>query len=134
MTGKQSISSTVSPNPSTLLTESSFDFLSEREKRRLCLNRINHLKSLKPKFLHWKIFFISSNWFFESEHPFIDKSMFIIELALPSARLFGLGPKLYPAASSVCSSKKVLLDSCYYYYFFLIRRIRVNESKALLTG
>ena len=44
--------------------------------------------------------------FFECEHPFIDKPMAINEPAVASARLLGLGPKLYPTRS------KILLDSC----------------------
>ena len=73
MTGKQSISYHQEPK-SKHSTNRAFDFLSEKEKRRLCLNRINLLKSWKPKFLYWKIFFfISSNWFFECEQTIIDK-------------------------------------------------------------
>ena len=43
--------------------------LVEGEKRRLCLNRVKPLTSQSC--------FLSSNWFFECEHPFIDRTKVI---------------------------------------------------------
>ena len=37
---------------------------------------------------------LGTYWFFECEHPFIDKPTVITEPAIPSARLLGLGLKL----------------------------------------
>ena len=48
MKGKRSISYHGEPK-SKHSTNRAFDFLSEKEKRRLCLNRINLLKSWKPQ-------------------------------------------------------------------------------------
>ncbi|CAH3188145.1 unnamed protein product [Porites lobata] len=44
-----------------------FVVLSEKEKRRFCLNHVIPLKSLKPEYLDQ-----SSNWFSKCERPFID--------------------------------------------------------------
>ena len=49
-----------------------------------------------PNFWTSQSRFPSSNWFFECEPQFIDKPIVITEPAIPSARLLGLGSKLYP--------------------------------------
>ena len=41
--------------------------------------------------------FLSSNWFSECEHPFIDKRTDLTEPAVPSTGPWGLGLKLYPS-------------------------------------
>ena len=43
------------------------------------------------------LFFFCQPGFFECEYPFIEKAMSITEPAVPSARLLGLGSKLYPS-------------------------------------
>ena len=47
----------------------------EEEKRRFCLNHAKPLKSLHLSLWTSQSCFLSSNWFFEWEHPFIDKPM-----------------------------------------------------------
>ena len=47
----------------------------EEEKRRFCLNHVKPLKSPHPSLWTSQSYFNSSNWFFECEHPFIDKPM-----------------------------------------------------------
>ena len=49
-----------------------------------------------PKFSITQSCFLSSNWFFECEHSFIEKPMIMWEATVTSARLLGLGLKLYP--------------------------------------
>ena len=51
----------------TLRAMPPFVVLSGKEKRRLCLNHVIPLKSLKPEYLDQ-----SSNWFSKWERPFID--------------------------------------------------------------
>jgi len=46
-------------------------------------------------------------FFFECEHPFIDKPMVITEPAVPSTQLLGLGSKLYPS-NMLCMLNKDL--------------------------
>ena len=41
--------------------------------------------------------FLSSNLFSECQYPLIDKPMLIIKPNVPSTRLLGMGPKLYPS-------------------------------------
>ena len=41
--------------------------------------------------------FLSSNLFSECQYPLIDKPMLIIKPTVPSTRLLGMGPKLYPS-------------------------------------
>ena len=55
--------------------------------------------------------FLSSNWFFECRHPFIDKPINIIEPAVPSTLLLGLGSKLYPSDMQGMLNKDVI-NSC----------------------
>ena len=54
----------------------------------LCLNCVKPFESPHAQTL-------LSNWFFECEHSFIDKPMVITEPVVPSARLLGIGSKLY---------------------------------------
>ena len=83
---------------STLRAELHFVFLRGEEKRTLCLNPVNPLRSSKPKLLDQSILFsLLKLFFFEREHPFIDKPIVITEPAVPSAQLLGLGSKLYPS-------------------------------------
>ena len=49
---------------------------------------------------------------FECERPFIDEPMVITEPAVPSARVVGLGSKLYPSNMQRMLTKKILLNSC----------------------
>ena len=55
--------------------------------------------------------FLLSNWFFKCRHQFIDKPIIIIEPAVPSALLLGLGLKLYPSNMQGMLNKDVI-DSC----------------------
>ena len=82
----------------TLRTKPLFVFLSE-ERKRCCLNHLKPFKLAQPELLDWStLFFFCQTFFFECEHPFIDKSLSITEPAVPSARLLGLGTKLYPSS------------------------------------
>ena len=63
----------------------------------LCLNCVKSLKSPQPNFWTSQSCFLSSNWFFECEHPFIDKPMVITEPVAVGVRVLGLGSKLYPS-------------------------------------
>ena len=47
----------------------------EEEKRRFCLNHVKPLKSPHPSLWTSQSYFLSSNWFFECAHPFIDEPM-----------------------------------------------------------
>ena len=69
-------------------------FLIEEEKMRLCLNRVKAKTSerVKPVFLVWAI---------------IDKPTVINEPAVPSARLLGLGSKLYPSSMQRMPNKDI---------------------------
>ena len=78
---------------------SPFVFLVRRRirKRRFYLNRVDPLQSPKPELLDWSVLFslvklVRS----ECEHRFIDKPTVVTEPTVPSARLKGLGSKLYP--------------------------------------
>ena len=51
----------------TIRAELPFLFLSNEEREKLRLNRVNPLKSPKLELLSYSL---SSNWFAESEHPF----------------------------------------------------------------
>ena len=56
-------------------------------------------------------FFLSSNWFFECRHQFIDKPIIIVEPAVPSTLLLGLGSKLYPSNMQGMLNEDVI-NSC----------------------
>ena len=95
------------------------------EKRRLCLNRGSQ------NFSTTQSCFLSSNWFFECEHSFIDKPMVTTEAAVPRARLLGLGLKLYP------SNLKRMLNKDFTRFIQSLSRVRKNrpsERKPLLEG
>ena len=64
---------------------------------------------------------------FECEHPLIDKPIFIVEPAVPSAELSRLRSILYPSKMSRMLNK-ILLDSC------RVLQNRASERKALLAG
>ena len=69
--------------------------------------------------------------FFKPEHPFIDKPMVITEPAVPSARLLGLGSRLYP------SNMQRMLNKDLTQFKQSLSRVRQNlesERKALLVG
>ena len=70
----------------TLRAMPPFVVLSEKEKRRFCLNHVIPLKSLKPEYLDQ-----SSNWFSKCERPVIDEPMAITKPAVPCAQLLCLG-------------------------------------------
>ena len=80
----------ISGSYTTLRAESLFVFLNEKEKKRL---HLNHIKPLSSRVVN--LVFPLQTGFFECEHPFIDKPLAINEPAVASARLVGLGPKLY---------------------------------------
>ena len=80
----------ISGSYTTLRAESHFVFLNEKEKKRL---HLNHIKPLSSRVVN--LVFPLQTGFFECEHPFIDKPLAINEPAVASARLVGLGPKLY---------------------------------------
>ena len=56
-------------------------------------------------------FFLSPNWFFECRHQFIYKPIIIIEPAVPSTLLLGLGSKLYPSNMQGMLNEDVI-NSC----------------------
>ena len=72
-------------------------FLVEKEKSRLCMNRVKS-KVAAARFSGLVNLIFSRQtvfFFFECKHMFIDKPMVITEPTVPSAR--GLGSKLYPS-------------------------------------
>ena len=77
----------------------SFCLLGEEEnkKRRFYLNRVDPLQSPKPELLDWSVLFsLVKLVCSECEYRFIDKPTVVTEPTVPSARLKGLGSKLYP--------------------------------------
>ena len=64
-----------------------FAFLTEEEKRRLVWLCLNHVKPAQT----------GQTGFLECEHPFIDEPMLRTKPPVASARLLGLGSKLYPS-------------------------------------
>ena len=76
--------------------EHPFVFLSEEDKRRLCLNNDNFWSRHSPNFRTSQCCFLSSNWFFLVwVCLLIDKPMVIKKLTIASMWLLGLGSKLY---------------------------------------
>ena len=75
--------------------EPSSVFSREEEKRRFCLNHVRPLKSPKPNFWARQACTLSSIWFSECEHSFIDKLNVTTEPTV--LLLLGLGSKLYPS-------------------------------------
>ena len=84
-----------------------------------------------PNFWTGQSRFLSSNCFFECEHPFIDKPMVVTEPAVASAWLIGLGSKLYPS-NIPCMLDKYLTRFVQSLYW--VRQNRANERKSLLIG
>ena len=62
-------------------------FLIKEQKRRLCLNRVNFLWSPQTS----QSFLLSSLYFYERKHSFIDKPMIITEPSVARALLLSLG-------------------------------------------
>ena len=115
----------------TLRPEPLFVFLIEEEKRRLYLNGVKPLRSPSPNFWTSQSRFFASNWFFECEHLFINKSIVITEPAVASTRLLGLGSKLYP------SNMQRILKKDLTQFTESLSRVRQNQAsqrKALLAG
>ena len=77
----------------TLPANSPSVVLIKEEKKRRCLYPVKPLRSPQFDLLDKSIFFLSTNWFFECEHPFIDKPMVRTEPAVASARSLGLDSK-----------------------------------------
>ena len=67
----------------TLRAMPPFVVLSEKEKRKFCLNHVIPLKSLKPEYLDQ-----SSNWFSKCERPVIEEPMAITKPAVPVCTAF----------------------------------------------
>ena len=61
-------------------------------------------------------------FFFECEHLFIDKPMVITEPAVASARLLGLGSKLYPSNIQGMLKKDLITQ-------FMIQSPRVRQNR-----
>ena len=72
--------------------------------------------------------FFCLTFFFECEHPFIDKSPSITEPAVPSARILGLGTKLYPSSMQRMLNKDL---TWFTQSLFRVRRKQAGERKAL---
>ena len=81
----------------TLRVDHPLAFFSEENKRRLCLNCVKPLRSPQQNISTSQSCFLSSNWFFECEHLFIDKPMVITEPVAVGVLVLGLGSKLYPS-------------------------------------
>ena len=83
-----------------------------------------NLLTSQPCFLSW-------NWFFECEHPFINKPMVLTESAVPSTRPLGLGWKLYPSNMQRMLNKDLprFIQS-----LSRARQNRASDRKVLLTG
>ena len=81
-------SSSNAPNPPLSPPCEQSLLLSSWGEEGLCLNCVKPFESPHAQTL-------LSNWFFKCEHSFIDKPMVITEPVVPSARLLGIGSKLY---------------------------------------
>ena len=65
------------------------------------------------------------------EHPFTDEPMFTTEPTVPSARILGLGSKMYQGNMSRMLNKDL---SRFTQSLSLIRQNRVSERKAVLLA
>ena len=75
--------------------------------------------------------FLSSNWVFVREHPFIDKPMFITEPVVPSERILGLGTKLYPRNMQRMLKRDLVR---FMQFFSRVGQNRESKRKVLLVG
>ena len=74
-------------------------FLIEEQKRRLCLNRVNFLWSPQTS----QSFLLSSLYFYERKHSFIDKSMIHNRTLCSKRTVIRPGAKLYPSNNTSSS-------------------------------
>ena len=127
---------------------SSVFFVSEEEKRSFCLNRVKPLKLPQPRTSVQVNLVLSLSLslslsrerererisFFEREHPFIDKLMFITEQAVARTPPLRLGSKLYPGNIPRMLNRaltRFILDSCG--VFLEYAKIKQAKTNALLT-
>ena len=87
--------------------------------------------SPQPELLDETILFFPPNLVFESEHPFFCKPMVINKPAVASARLLGIGSKLYPS-NMPCMLSNYLTRITQ--GLSRVRKNRLGERKPLLTG
>ena len=119
-------------------------FVSEEEKRSFCLNRVKPLKLPQPRTSVQVNLVLSLSLslslsrerisFFEREHPFIDKLMFITEPAVARTPPLRLGSKLYPGNIPRMLNRaltRFILDSCG--VFLEYAKIKQAKTNALLT-
>ena len=119
-------------------------FVSEEEKRSFCLNRVKPLKLPQPRTSVQVNLVLSLSLslslsrerisFFEREHPFIDKLMFITEQAVARTPPLRLGSKLYPGNIPRMLNRaltRFILDSCG--VFLEYAKIKQAKTNALLT-
>ena len=123
MTGKQSISYDGDPKSKYSTNRTFLWFLEwEGEKKALFDSHLEVSLAEAQISVLENLFFLSSNWFFECEHPFIDKSMFIIEPAIPSARLYcqpGFKTVSQQQAAHV-HGRFYLIHAEFFFFFFLM--------------
>ena len=111
-------------------------FVSEEEKRSFCLNRVKPLKLPQPRTSVQVNLVLSLERisFFEREHPFIDKLMFITEPAVARTPPLRLGSKLYPGNIPRMLNRaliRFIFDSCG--VFLEYAKIKQAKTNALLT-
>ena len=111
-------------------------FVSEEEKRSFCLNRVKPLKLPQPRTSVQVNLVLSRERisFFEREHPFIDKLMFITEPAVARTPPLRLGSKPYPGNIPRMLNRaltRFILDSCG--VFLEYAKIKQAKTNALLT-
>ena len=105
-----------------------FVFLSEEDKRRLCLNHVKLLKS--PNFWTSQSCFLSSNWLFLVwVCLLIAKPMVIKKLTIASMGLLGLGSKL--ETCHPCSTRPYMT---FMQSFSRVHQNRISQTKVLLAG
>ena len=75
-------------------------------------------------------FFSGQTGFFEYEHTFIDNPRVTTEPAVPSARLLGLGSKLYPSNMLRMLNKNL---NCFVQCLSSARQNRASERQVLLA-
>ena len=134
MTGKQSISYDGDPKSKYSTNRTFLWFLEwEGEKKALFDSHLEVSLAEAQISVLENLFFLSSNWFFECEHPFIDKSMFIIEPAIPSARLY-----CQPGFKTVPSNKQHMFTEGFTWFmqsfFFFFFNDRMKSGKPQIWG
>ena len=112
----------------------SFAFLSEEEERMLFLNHAKQTFEFAEAQTSGLVNLALSRktGFFECEHPLIDKPMALTEPAVASARLLGLGSKLYPRLKMPQMLNKNLAR--FMHSLSQVRQNRASERKVLLAG